>query len=124
MLSADGPRPPMPLCFYAKDAEAAVVVVKGGALDDGRDFLGRGSALLHSGGHEWGFNFATDGWGLGYPWEPILRRFGCREGVPRVRGFTPTCIARKAIRATQPTGIAGQASPCAGSRSMRNGWVS
>jgi hypothetical protein len=31
------------------------------------------------------------------------------------------CIARKAIRATQPTGMAGQASPFAENRSMRNG---
>jgi hypothetical protein len=29
--------------------------VEGDALDDAGDFLGRGSALWHSGGHEWGF---------------------------------------------------------------------
>ena len=41
-----------------------------------------------------------------------------------VRGFTLTCIARKAIRATQPIGIAGQVSLFAESRWMRNGLAS
>jgi hypothetical protein len=35
--------------------------VEGDALYDAGNLLGRGSALLHSGGHESGFNFATDG---------------------------------------------------------------
>ena len=46
---------PMPLCFYAKDAEAAVLVVKGDALDDAGDFLGVSLALLDRGVHSWGF---------------------------------------------------------------------
>jgi hypothetical protein len=41
--------------FSARYAEAAVVVVEGDALDDAGDLLGRGSALWHGGGHEWGF---------------------------------------------------------------------
>ena len=45
------------------------------------------------------------------------------EGA-RVRGCMPTCTARRATRATPPTGIAEQASPCARSRSMRNGSAS
>ena len=40
---------------------------------------------------------------------------------PRVRGFTPICIARKAIRAMQRTGIVVQASLFAENHSMRNG---
>ena len=43
---------------------------------------------------------------------------------PRVRGFTPTCIAKKGIRATQSTGMAGQGSLCAESHCMRNGSAS
>ena len=39
-------------------------------------------------------------------------------------GCTPTSIARKAIRATQPTGMAGQASPFTENHSMQNGSVS
>jgi len=50
----------MPFCLDAKHAEAVVVVVKGDALDDAGDLLGCGSAFWHSGGHESGFNFATD----------------------------------------------------------------
>jgi hypothetical protein len=38
-----------------------------------------------------------------------------------VRGFTPTCIVRKAIRATQPIGTVALASLFAESRWMRNG---
>ena len=38
----------------------------------------------------------------------------------RVRGCTPTSIAKKAIRITRSTGIAGLASPCAESHWMRN----
>jgi hypothetical protein len=45
----------MPFCFYAKDAEAAVVVVESDPLDYTGYFLGRGSALWHGGGHDWGF---------------------------------------------------------------------
>jgi len=41
-----------------------------------------------------------------------------------VRGFTPTCIARKAIRVTPLTGTAGLANPSAANRSMRNGSTS
>jgi hypothetical protein len=33
------------------------------------NLLGCGSAFWHGGGHEWGFNFATDGGGLGGPQE-------------------------------------------------------
>jgi hypothetical protein len=54
----------MPLCFYAKHAEAAVFVVEGGALCDAGDFLGRGSALWYSGGQEWGFILPRRGFGL------------------------------------------------------------
>ena len=36
----------------------------------------------------------------------------------------PTCIARKAIRATRPTGMVGRASPFADNQSMRNGSAS
>jgi hypothetical protein len=43
------------LCFYAKDAEAAVLVVKGDALDDTGDFLGERHALRDRGDHVWGF---------------------------------------------------------------------
>ncbi|MGA9257288.1 MAG: hypothetical protein WBV98_11830 [Candidatus Sulfotelmatobacter sp.] len=53
----------MPFCLDAKYAETAVVVVEGDSLYDTGNLLGRGSALWHSGGHESGFNFATDGWG-------------------------------------------------------------
>jgi hypothetical protein len=42
----------------------------------------------------------------------------------RVRGFTPTCIARKATRAMQRTGTVGLVSLFAGSRWMRNGSAS
>jgi hypothetical protein len=35
----------VPLCFYAKHTEAALVAVKGDALDDAGDFFGRRSAL-------------------------------------------------------------------------------
>jgi hypothetical protein len=42
----------------------------------------------------------------------------------RVRGCTPTCIAGKAIRATQPAGTVGRTSPFAGSHWMRNGSAS
>jgi len=44
-----------------------------------------------------------------------------RTMAPRVRGCTPTCTARKAIRATRPTGMVEQGSPFAENRSMRNG---
>ena len=45
----------MPFCLDPKHAEAAFVVVEGDALDDAGYFLGRGSALWHSGVHEWVF---------------------------------------------------------------------
>src|SRR5260370_34428658 len=48
--------------------------------------------------------------------KPLSRTRGSR-----VRGYTPTCTARRATRVTQPIGTTGQASPSAGSRSMRNG---
>ena len=62
----------MTLCLDPKHAEAAVVVVEGDALYDAGDLIRRGSALWHGGGHEWGFNFATDGWGWGdsVRWDP------------------------------------------------------
>jgi hypothetical protein len=44
-----------------------------------------------------------------------------RTKASRDRGCMPTCIARKAIRATLHIGTVEQASPCAGRRSMRNG---
>ena len=44
--------------------------------------------------------------------------------APRVRGCTPTCIAKKAIRTTQPTGMVGHGSPFAENHSMRNGSAS
>jgi len=47
----------------------AVVAVKGDALYDAGDFLGRGSALWHGGVHV-GIHFATDG--VGY--RPDFRR--------------------------------------------------
>src|SRR5208337_5581094 len=46
-----------PRRLYAQDAEAAVVVVEGDALDDAGDFLGSGSALWDCGVHR-GFIFA------------------------------------------------------------------
>ena len=39
----------------------------------------------------------------------------------RVRGFTLTCIARKAIRAMRRTGMVGRGNPFAGNPSMPNG---
>src|SRR6266566_4010414 len=42
---------PLPGCFHAQDAEPAVSVVKGDALDYTGDFLGRGSALWDRGVH-------------------------------------------------------------------------
>jgi hypothetical protein len=51
----------MPFCPNAKHAETAVIVVEGDALYDAGNWLGRGSSLWHSSGHDWGFNFATDG---------------------------------------------------------------
>ena len=47
-----------------------------------------------------------------------------RTKARRVRGYTPTCIAKKAIRETQLIGTVGQVSRFAGSRSMRNGSAS
>ena len=47
----------VPLCFYAKHTEPALVVVKRNALDDAGDFFGRGSALWDRGVHR-GFIFA------------------------------------------------------------------
>jgi hypothetical protein len=47
-----------------------------------------------------------------------------RTRVATVRGFMPTCTARKAIRATRHTGIAEQASPFAESHWMRSGSAS
>ena len=47
----------MTLCLDAKHAETAVIVVKGDALYDAGNLIGRGSALWHSGGHDWGFIF-------------------------------------------------------------------
>jgi hypothetical protein len=44
-----------------------------------------------------------------------------RTKASRVRGYTPTCIGRKAIRTTQPIGTVGLENPFAGSHSMRNG---
>ena len=44
-----------------------------------------------------------------------------RTKAPRVRGCTPICIARKAIRAMQPTGMVAHASLLADNHSMRNG---
>jgi hypothetical protein len=47
-----------------------------------------------------------------------------RTKAQRGRGCTPTCIVKKAIRATPRTGIVAQASLFAGSRWMRNGSAS
>jgi hypothetical protein len=47
-----------------------------------------------------------------------------RTKARRVRGYTPTCIARKAIRATQFIGIVGLVSPFVDNRWMRNGIAS
>jgi hypothetical protein len=44
---------PLTLCLYAEHTKAAVVVVEGDALYDAGNFLGRGSALWHGGGHDW-----------------------------------------------------------------------
>jgi hypothetical protein len=44
-----------------------------------------------------------------------------RTKAYRDRGFTLTSTARKAIRATERTGIVGLVNPCAGSRSTGNG---
>ena len=44
-----------------------------------------------------------------------------RTKAKMARGCMPTCIARKAIRATQPIGITGQKSPFAESHWMWNG---
>ena len=52
---------PLPLAFHAQDAEAALVVVKGDALDQSGDLLGCGSALRDCGIHAWAFIFATAG---------------------------------------------------------------
>jgi len=47
-----------------------------------------------------------------------------RTEDPMVRGYTSTFIARKAIRAMQPTGIVARVSPYAEKHSMQNGSVS
>jgi hypothetical protein len=45
-----------------------------------------------------------------------------RTKASRGRGYTLTCIAKKAIKPTQRIGTTGQASPCAGDdRWMSNG---
>jgi hypothetical protein len=48
-------------CFHPQDAEAAVLVVKGDALDDTGDFLGDSAALWDRGDHAWGFIFPRTG---------------------------------------------------------------
>ena len=79
----------MTLCLYAEHTEAAVVVVKRDSLYDAGDLLGRGSALWHSSGHSWGFNFATDGCGVDDP--PGSRLWGSlaagwvRVGIPGLK---------------------------------------
>jgi hypothetical protein len=40
-----------------QDTETAAFAMEGDALDQPGVFLGRGLALWHSGGHEWGFIF-------------------------------------------------------------------
>src|SRR5713226_4984380 len=47
-----------------------------------------------------------------------------RTKAPRVRGYTPTFIARKAIRATHFTGMVERGSLFAENRSMQNGIAS
>ena len=44
-----------------------------------------------------------------------------RTKTPTVRECMPACIARKAIKATQSTGMVERVSPFAENRSMRNG---
>ena len=44
-----------------------------------------------------------------------------KDQAPRGRECTPTSIAKKAIRATQSTGMVGRGSRCADNHSMRNG---
>ena len=51
-------------------------------------------------------------------------RISSRDEAPGVRGCTPTCIARKPIRATQPTGMGGQESLFAENHLMRSGSAS
>src|SRR6202047_5061516 len=43
------------LCLQAQGTEAALFVVKGDALDQTGDFLGRGLAFRECGGHRWEF---------------------------------------------------------------------
>jgi hypothetical protein len=54
----------------------------------------------------------------------MMARETLRTKAPRVRGFMPTCIARKAIRAMQSIGMVGRASLFAESHSMPNGSAS
>ena len=55
---------PVSVRLNAKHAEAAVLVVKGDALDRAGDFLGRRSALWACGGHTWD-SFCPGGRGMG-----------------------------------------------------------
>ncbi len=76
----------LPCDFYPEDTEAALVVMEGDALDQPRDFLGRGFALWDSGVHL-GIHFPTDG----LPWvtlrKPIPQRFCCPEGFEAAGAF-------------------------------------
>ena len=72
----------MPFCLDAKYAETAVVVVEGDALHDAGDFLGRGSALWHSGGHELGFILPRMDRGMNDSVQADFRRLARIDGTP------------------------------------------
>jgi hypothetical protein len=60
-------------------------------------------------------------WDAKGDWKKAHESAPSRTKAYRVLGSTPTCIARKAIRAPQLIGTVGQVSPFVGNRSMRNG---
>jgi hypothetical protein len=63
------------LCLQAQGTEAALFVVKGDALDQNGDFLGRGLAFRECGGHRWEFILPRESAGGGVR-KAIQGRFG------------------------------------------------
>src|ERR1039458_9008663 len=86
---------PVPLCFYAKHTEAALVVMEGDPLDDAGDFFGSGPALWDCGIHR-GFIFA---WVVSLGW--LIRSLISSVWLPWVESWS---VWRNISRNRNPRG--------------------